>query len=201
MGVADLDGGRQLAVFDSERDRLVPIEDVAYPADGVGLAFIPNAWRRPRAEFFPILTPSLVRMGEAVYSFGHNALGGTADAMRYGYFAGKIVIINQTTRNGVRAAELILPYPVIEELSGSPRPDVSQRAKLVGVCHANEAQRILAMELVEVETGGGRYRETLHRQVEFGLAYHCLTAVEFLQSLGLGDFEVTDRHVAIPGLA
>ncbi len=195
-----VEGDRQVMVHDSERDRLTPVGRVVYAEDGLDLAFIPDAWGRPKAEFIPILTPEAVLIGSGVYSFGQYALGGRADTVRSGYFSGSIVAMSPRTRDGRDAPELTLPYAVIEGMSGSPVLSYHNGTKLVGICHGNEAQRILASEIVDIDSGGSQFRETVHRQVEFGLAYHCATIVRFLESIGVRNFVASEGRVDAPGL-
>jgi hypothetical protein len=58
---------------------------------------------------------------------------------------------------------------------------------------------VQAYEEVRVEDGQTRYRETVHRIVEFGLAHHASTVIRFLASIGI-DATVSGGHLDIPGL-
>ena len=74
--------GQTLVVVDKEQ--VVPIEEIKYPQrPGLDIAFIPNALRRPKREFFPILSPERIIMGEDVYSVGFYVSG---EGIKAGYF-------------------------------------------------------------------------------------------------------------------
>jgi hypothetical protein len=92
-----------------------------------------------------------------------------------------------------------LPYPVIEGCSGSPLLTYHNGTKAVGVAYGSESQRVLAYKVVDVQEGETRYRETVHRIVEFGLAYHASAVIWFLASLGV-DLLVSSERLDIPGL-
>jgi hypothetical protein len=89
----DLPRGSSIAVYDPEYSRYVPLSNPPiYPtASTIDLAFLPNALGRPKQEHFPLLTPSALKVGEDIYSFGSFAIGGQLNALEQGYFAGKIV--------------------------------------------------------------------------------------------------------------
>ena len=72
-----------LATYDNEKHKLVPIntEAIIVPdsPDYLDLAFVPNALKRDKAEFFPLLEPAIITIGEDVYSFGYfRSQGGAA---------------------------------------------------------------------------------------------------------------------------
>ena len=61
-----------VVVHDEELNRVVAIEECRYPKhSSIDIAFIPNALKREKREFFPILSPESIVMGMDVYSFGY----------------------------------------------------------------------------------------------------------------------------------
>ncbi len=112
-----------------------------------------------------------------------------------GSFKGTVVAVAR--QGGFQ--RLRLPYPVIEGCSGSPLITFHNGTKAVGMAFGSESQRVQAYEVVDVHDGETRYRETVHRIVEFGLAYHPSTIIAFLQSIGI-DPTVSESSLDIPGL-
>ena len=101
--------------------------------------------------------------------------------------------------------ELVLPYAVIEGLSGAPVLTRHNGTKVVGMCRGSESQRVLAQEVIETREGSSHYRETLHRLIEFGVAYDYGSLVAFLQGASVleasaSGYVATDARTDIPGL-
>jgi hypothetical protein len=162
----------------------------------VDLAFIPNALGRPKSEFFPILNPSILRMGHDVYTFGHFTRGGLSE-IEQGYFGGKIV--NFVKPQSPLIATLTLPFPAIEGLSGSPVLTYHNGPKLVGVIIGNSISRILASEIFSYKDEKVEFKETINRIIEHGVAYHCSAVIGFLER-EKADIIVSDQRVQIDGL-
>ncbi len=192
-----------LAVFDNEKNRLVPISDFKVPAHPkFDIAFIPNALQREKSEFFPLLSPPLITMGEDVYSFGYylseNNL--SENNLHTGYFKGNIVnFLNSDQTPGY--VSMSLSYAVIEGLSGSPVLTYHNGPKLVGMCYCNFQTRIVAHEVMEFEDEKEKFRETINRIVELGLAYHVEALIKFLQEIDVDNFIVSSESVKISGLS
>lgn len=190
-----------MAVFDYENAKFCKIEkaQIKYHQDPkVDLAFIINPFGDPKPQFFPILSPNKLLTGEDVYTYGKYALGGRIEEITGGYFSGRIInIYNDKTRE---LFLLTLPYPIIEGLSGSPVLTYHNGPKLVGICIGNQAQRILASEVLEYKDTEKEYKETINRIVEFGLAIHCSHIIEFLGQMNLKGFIVSDQSVPIVGM-
>ncbi|MDP8928289.1 MAG: serine protease [Actinomycetota bacterium] len=182
-------------MFDEEEGRLTRLESVTYPSDPtLDVAFLPNALKRTKAEFLPLLQPSLLNVGEDVYSFGYFLAGVEVEE---GYFSGRIV--NFTRSKG--RYSLTLPFPVIEGLSGSPLLTYHNGPKVVGLAYGSRSSRILASEVIEVDQGSQRFKETVNRIIEFGLAYHVAVLVEVINELQILGAIVSDERVPLPGLA
>jgi Trypsin-like peptidase domain len=165
--------GNRLVVWHSARNRGYEVEARPSSWPGLDLAVILEAFDGEGVEaFFPFLEPPELRLGHDIYTFGYYSPRGLA-SIRKGYFGGKLVSIEEGSHAVKQTPyeRLVLPYPVIEGLSGSPVLTYWSGVKAVGVCFGNEPQRITAYEVTEVEEGQTRYRETTHRIVEFGLAY------------------------------
>ena len=192
-----LQRGQCIGVLDFEANRVMRIQQIVYPqAPALDLAFLPNAFQRQKAEYLPILTPSELKIGDDVYSFGFFAIGGSVKDIEEGYFAGSIV---NFTGSG-QIVSLTLPYAVLEGMSGCPVLTYHNGPKLVGVAYGNRASRILASEVVEVQDHRERFRETVNRIVEFGVAYHPATLERFLCELRISSFVISSERVQVPNL-
>ena len=186
-----------LAVFDNEANRLVPISDFKVPAQPqFDVAFIPNALQRKKSEFFPLLSPHLVNMGENVYSFGYY-LSGKNHHM--GYFKGNIVNFLKSDRTP-ESVSMSLSYAVIEGLSGSPVLTYHNGPKLVGLCWGNIQTRVVAHEVLEYRNEKETFQETINRIVELGQAHHAEALIKFLQEIEVDNFIVSSETVEISGL-
>ena len=193
--------GQAIAVFDSETSRyVVPASMPVYPTDpAVDLAFLPNALKRPKPEFFPILSPPFLTIGEDCYTFGFFAIGANQESVEQGYFAGRIVnFFNYQESDG--RARITLPFPVLEGMSGSPILTYHNGPKVIGVGIGNRQTRILASEVIEFREGKVELKESIHRIVEYGVAHHPTAIAKFLMQAGVQDFVVSDAQVAIPNL-
>ncbi|MFN3242912.1 MAG: serine protease [Planctomycetota bacterium] len=189
-----------LAVHDYRGVRLAQVSaEPVYPSDPlVDLAFLPDTLSSTKPEFFPILVPSDLKVGEDVYSFGFFALGGGDSEIEHGFFAGKIVSFFGH-QNVVGRTSMLLPYAVLEGMSGSPVLTYHNGPKLVGLAIGNRASRILAHEVSSFEDDQERFTETIHRVVEFGVALHAAAIIGFLSEAGV-PCVVSSKRVQVPGL-
>jgi hypothetical protein len=179
--------GTTLAILDNEIGVIRPIGSITLPADdALDLAFLPRALNRASKQF-PILPTDRLLVGEDVSTYGFYAQAGRWSSESDGYFKGNVV-----TFRSLRYITMTLSYPVIEGLSGSPVTTAHNGRKLVGVCFGSESQRVLAAEVVDVQEGDQRYRETVNRIVELGLAYRSEVVEGFLTELGITNHVVTD---------
>ena len=64
----------------------------------------------------------------------------------------------------------------------------------------NQMQRVVAREVMDYQDTKRQYRETINRIVEFGVAYHAVTLVDFLQEVGVSQAVVSDQRVSIAGI-
>ncbi len=174
-------------VLDVERGVFAFTPDPIYPSDdGVDLAFIPNALGRSKEEFFPILTPEILRVGEDVYSVGFFKPQGADGTATRAYLSGKIVNVFSVDANrGIHS--VLLPYAVIEGMSGSPVLTYHNGPKVVGLATGSQMQRVVAREVMDYKDTEREYRETINRIVEFGVAYHAATLVNFLQEISISE--------------
>lgn len=193
--------GHAIAVFDSEHSKLTPIVSApVYPTNPkIDLAFLPNALGRNKPEFFPLLSPPALKIGEDIYSFGFFTIGGSVNSVEQGYFAGKIVNFFRHERS-IEEASLTLPFAVLEGMSGSPVLTYHNGPKVVGIAIGNRSSRILASEVIEYKDERTEFRETVNRIVEFGVAYHCGAIVQFLAQAGASGYLVADGQVSVPNL-
>ena len=182
-----------VAIFDGERNQAVPVKDIQYPQDrGLDIAYIPNALGRPKREFFPILSPMQIVMGDNVYSVGFYVAGRSPEV---GYFKGNIVNFTQPDKTP-ESTEMSLSYPVIEGLSGSPVLTFHNGPKIVGLCHGSVQSRIAPREILEYEDERLKFQETVTRIVELGRAYHASALIRFLDEVVAEGYIVSNQHIA-----
>lgn len=193
-----LEEGQSLALFESGTDRFIPVNDIRLPSKHIDLAVLPGAIPE-KTEFIPMLFPNLVIIGESAFTFGYYTRAGTAMGLSRGYFSGHIVNIDDAADFGGERM-ITLPFPVVEGLSGSPVLTYHNGPKLIGVCIGSESHRVLASEVLEVEDGVAKFRETVHRIVEFGLAYHPMAILSALKDVGINVAYLDDNHVPMAGL-
>ena len=182
-----------VVVVDGEMNQTVPIDEIKYPlrAD-FDIAFIPNAFQRPKKHFFPILPPRNILMGEDVYSFGFYVAGGNTNP---GYFKGNIVNLTHF-EEAQGLAGMSLSYAVIEGLSGSPVLTYHNGPKVLGVCYGSVQSRIAAHEILEYQDERLELRETVTRIVELGQAYHASALVQFLEEVGAQGYIVSSERIS-----
>lgn len=193
--------GSSVAVFDNELGRFtrLPFAPV-YPSNAnVDMAYLPNALNRIKPEYFPVLSPSELKIGEDVYSFGYFAIGGDTRAVEQGYFAGKVVNFFKHEHSPAEAS-LTLPYAVLEGMSGSPVLTYHHGPKVVGIGIGNRSSRILASEIIEYKDSRREFKESVNRIVEFGVGHHCAAIAAFLVQAGADGFVVSAGPVQVPGL-
>ena len=182
-----------VVVIDAEMNRAIPVDEIKYPLrPDFDVAFIPNAFRRPKRHFFPILPPQLILMGEDVYSFGFYVADGNANP---GYFKGNIVNLKQF-KESPGLAGMSLSYAVIEGLSGSPVLTYHNGPKVLGLCHGSVQSRIAPREILEYQDERLELRETVTRIVELGQAYHASALIRFLDEVGAQGYIVSSERVS-----
>jgi hypothetical protein len=64
----------------------------------------------------------------------------------------------------------------------------------------NRTSRVLASEVQAYKDDKVEFRETVNRIVEFGIAYHAASIVNFLAEVGLVGHVVADGRVELAGL-
>ncbi len=193
--------GHAIALFDPVISGFVRIsQPPMFPVDSnVDMAFLPNAFMRSKAEFFPILLPNQLIIGGDIYTFGYFSIGGALANIEQGYFSGKVVnFFNH--EHGSNQASLMLPFPILEGMSGSPVLMYHNGPKLVGLAIGNRSTRVLASETLQYKDEKTEFRETVNRIVEFGVAYHPAAIIHFLHAAGLQGFIVSDERVDMPDL-
>lgn len=191
-------------------DRLIPIvEPICLPAPEWDMAFLPAGLGREHPHYFPILPVGHGLVGRDVYSVGFYSAGGQ---IQRGYFAGSVVSWRgaETGSNlldfaGSELLELVLPYAVIEGLSGAPVLTDRNGPQVAGMCRGSDSQRVLAQEVIETRDETFHYRETLHRIVEFGVAYDYSSLGSFLKGVSVlapssSSYVESDGRPDIPGL-
>ncbi len=168
------------------------------------LAVIPRAFGSDvtMKDYLPVLDPSELKIGEDVYTWGAYQPRPGLENLRYGYFKGSLVNIEPGSMAVKQTPyqRLLLPFPVIEGLSGSPLLTYHAGVKLVGVCYGNEPLRVKAYEVTETRDGDSVYREETHRIVEYGLAHPGNLLTAWLQDAGYRNFTVSAGRIDNPEL-
>ena len=191
----DKEEDEQLAVWDEELKRMVPIDETSIRYTRVwDISFIPDALGRPKKEFFPILCPDRILMGLDVYSVGYYKTRTNIDV---GYFKGHIVNFPRSDST-LDLTVVSLAYPVIEGLSGCPVLTYHHGPKVAGLCYGNIQSRVLASEVLDYQDDQLQLKETINRIVELGQAYHACVLIKFLEEVGVQDHVVSSDNV--PGI-
>ena len=201
--VVDVDHDPQthrLGIRDAERGVFAFWDDTLFSSDdGLDLAFVPNALGHSKEEFFPILTPEILRTGSDVYTFGFFQPTGGDGTATQAYLSGAVVnMFSVDADRGIHS--LLLPYAIIEGMSGSPVLTYYYGPKVVGLATGNRTQRVVAHEVMDYKDTQREYKETINRVIEFGVAYHAATLVNFLQEIGISEAVVSDQQVGVAGL-
>lgn len=185
-----------LVIFDNEKQLFSKITEIIYPNDKeLDIALLPNAIERSNGKFFPLLDPAKILVGEDVYSVGLYSHSSDKNLV-CGYFKGNLVSVfkNSMKDNYLTFA---LSYPVIEGLSGSPVLTFHSGTKVVAMCYGSQQQRIIASEIIDYKDTTKEYKETINRIVEFGLAHHASTIIDFLKEKSVIGYIVTDNYIDI----
>jgi hypothetical protein len=193
--------GHAIAVYDPAVSAFARIDcaPVLAKQPEIDMAFLPNALGRPQEQFFPILTPKVLKIGESVYSFGFFSIGGGLANIEQGYFGGQIINFFGHGPDESQASFMV-PFPILEGMSGSPVLTYHNGPKLVGLAIGNRSSRILASEILEYEDDKTEFKETVNRIVEFGIAYHPAAILHFLTLAGIESFVSSEERVSVPGL-
>lgn len=86
-----LDDGEYVAIYDSESGTMHRQATPQFPNDDrLDLAYLPDAFGRQKPEYFPILDPDAVSVGEEVYTYGAFVPTISSEPVE-GYFKGNIV--------------------------------------------------------------------------------------------------------------
>jgi hypothetical protein len=186
--------GEQLAVLHIDnagerRKSLIFPEEVLFPADdGLDLAYLPKAASVIESRVtWPVGEQSWILMGIEAHTFGYTARGNPFP-IEIGYHSGAVVARRNSDPNLGGFPSLVLNFPVLEGMSGSPllsaeSPDLSRR--VIGICCGNESHRIIAREIVSTEIDGREVREQVQRLVEQGLGLPLWTIMDFLQEISV----------------
>ena len=172
--------GTRPAIVDIEAgSRTIAITNLVFHPT-LDIAYIPDALQRSKDTFWPF-APDLSLMGAHVFSLGHLEFQKNA-SYEIHHFGGDVVAAERATRS---SAELVLPYAMVEGMSGSPVLLDRNEVCVVGMGHGSQSRRVLAAEVVEYEDDKLRLRETVNRIVEFGLAWHGAVLRRFLDEVGV----------------
>jgi hypothetical protein len=192
-----LEPSPKLVLRDSENDRFIPLSQYK-SLEGYDLAFFTNAIP-DKKEYFPVLSPEKVLIGEDAITMGMFSVGGVVSSVDKGYFRGNIINIYRNP-NKSNCWSMVLPYPVIEGLSGSPVYTAYNGTKLIGICYGSVSQRIIASEVVEFDEDGKKSTESVTRIVEFGQAYVAGEIINFLARLAIPGITISEKDEHIPNL-
>ena len=199
----------RIVIYDNENGHVVPIDTdkCLRPADpAFDVVFIPNALKRQKEEFLPLIAPDTVIAGEDVYSYGYFLSSSSEIAtevtneINQGYFKGNIVNFSKSPKTP-GSVSMSLSYAVVEGLSGGPVLTYHNGPKVVGMCHGNIQSRVTASEILEFKDATTEYRETITRIVEFGRAHHAAALVAFLREVKVQDFIVSSDRIQLTGLS
>ena len=162
----------------------------------VDLAYLPEAVDRGGA-CLPILDPEHLPLGVDTSCYGYYSTHNGRFPVQGGLFKGALSSVLPGDRG---SRKCLLPYAVIEGMSGSAITTYRHGTKVAAVAYGNESQRVTAYEVTEVHDGERHYKETTTRIVETGLGHHAQTLIDFLTEVEAGDFVVSADPIRIAGL-
>ena len=191
---------QRIGVFDALRNRITIPKQVHVGWEGLDLAVIPSGLGEEieDANFIPLLAAADLQVGEDIYTTGWYS-NGPLDTLRSGYFGGKLVSA-ETGDKAIRETpypRLVLPYPVIEGLSGSAVLTYQSGVKLAGVAFGTEEHRVVTDHVVEVREGEDVKETRALRVVEFGLAYPVVVITAWLEDEGITGFRVMGKEARL----
>jgi hypothetical protein len=203
VDVKRLPAGESLAVLDTSTGKLIPLPAPVFPKDpSLDLALLPGVMKG-KQEYLPILEPKEIIPGLNAMTWGFFALGGRAEDVEDGLFSGGLVNVKKIPGDprGANHESLVLPYAVVEGMSGSAVLMEHHGMKLAGICYGNAEQRIQKEEETIVSKNGSTSTHSVSRVVYFGLAYSAAVIIAFLESLGVKEHRVGRLFIHdIPGI-
>ena len=129
----NLSKGELLTILDMEVNEFLEIntEAIRYPNNPqLDLAFVPNVFMG-KNEYLPFLNPEKILIGTDVYTYGYFIDNEIPQGI---YFGGKIAGFGQHPSSD--DTSLLLPFAVLEGMSGAPIIDLSQRTQ--GCWYSNQ---------------------------------------------------------------
>jgi S1-C subfamily serine protease len=155
-------------------------------------------------RYIPMLPFANLRIGEKVFVYGFLDVFGESYRETFFeemYFSGSIVslfAVRQKEKGPYR--KIMLPFPILEGLSGSPVLTYHNGVKVCGISIGSIQSRILAHQVEEFVDDRSHWRETVNRVVEYGLSYHPAVIECFLRELIPDKFCLTAERVEVDGL-
>lgn len=127
-----------------------------------------------------------VRMGSTAWAAGYFTRSSIEYQIEPAFMSGRVSSVTTCLQTHHGAAEVALPFPIIEGFSGTPLMiERGEAAGLAGVCHGSRQQRAVAERVIEVEEDEQKRSEITYRVVEFGLAFHVNSVAGFLRRVGI----------------
>ncbi|MCF7810080.1 serine protease [bacterium] len=193
---AVLTDGNYIAIIDFKTSSVIVIKEYQI-SDTINydLAFLSNTINN-KHEYIPMIPVNKLIIGSKISSFGFYSIGKSISDLSRGFFSGTIVNVRHV--DGVQ--EMVLPFPVLEGMSGSPVIHYYEGPKIAGICIGNKQQIIQVNEILEYRDTEKEYKETINRVVEFGISYPVNVIKLFLDEIGVNNYLVSDQRVEIPGL-
>lgn len=177
----------ELAVHDLKTDEFLPVPaPVLDPSERpLDLAVFESPLNRRTAPI-AFTNSETVRMGSAAWAAGYFTRSPVEYQIEPAYLSGRVSSVMTGIQTHHGAAEVVLPFPIIEGFSGTPLMiEPGEAAGLAGVCHGSRQQRTVAEQVIEVEEDEQKRSETTYRVVEFGLAFHVNSVAGFLHRVGV----------------
>jgi hypothetical protein len=203
IDVKSLSPGESLAILDTRTGKLIHLPTPIFSKDpSLDLALLPSVMKG-KQEFLPIFEPKEIIPGLSAMTWGFFAIGGRPEDVEDGLFSGGIVNVKKIPGDprGANHESLVLPYAVVEGMSGSAVLIEHHGMKLIGICYGNVEQRIQKEEETIVSKDGSTSTHSVSRVVYFGLAYSASVIISFLESLGVKDHRVGRLFIHdIPGI-
>jgi len=186
----------------AEGERLVGVEMhgscLTFPVDDIRCHpkydFAVGRVRRQNYKAMPISDQSEIFIGTDVMAFGFTTAGlvdeklGTVPRL----FKGHVVRTYHEPELPVARSTCEISFPSHNGFSGAPLLLNSHKTCIAGMLYGNYESTIALHKFMQIEEGGNRFSEEIHKVVELGAAHTAQDILTFLGDLGVTRIALAD---------
>lgn len=180
---SELDDSKTVIAVQMNDNKFFPVEDVKCHAQ---YDFAIAKIKRPVEIVLPLMPGESCHAGVDVVAYGVNSNGVKGEQLDLcpRFMKGHIVRIGENS--AVKHAKSVceISFPSLAGFSGTPILSDGVQQYVAGMLYGNYESSIELYRVTEIEDGGDRYNEQIHRVYEFGLAHTSLDIQQFLNDLG-----------------